>query len=363
MKTNEVALIEDKQIAGTIFDIRIIDVIATISNKLSGSKLVPAHLQGKPDDCFLVTQQAFRWGIDPLAVAQGTSIVSGKMCYEGKLVAAVIEKMAGVVLDYEYSGEGQERKIKVLGQRRSDDRPRDIEIILKDVKTTNDKWSKMPDQMLAYRGSREWARRWTPGALLGIYADDEIEEGGFGGNRPMKVVGSNTTGDPILDALSEKPEPEQSKKKKITKAKVGRAEGGQVTVEIIKENPVVINQGFDLGKGGGDTMVEISSNQEEKEEVETHKPEPKTQEQNTGVQVSRFEIKDFRLTVESKKGTKIFSSCLEAKAHLEMIMKQMKYKIDREKLIKENSVLMTELDYIDGGPMQNALHELARQGV
>ena len=40
--------------------------------------------------------------------------------------------------------------------------------------TSNEQWKKNPDQMLAYRGAREWARRYMPEAVLGIHADDDL---------------------------------------------------------------------------------------------------------------------------------------------------------------------------------------------
>lgn len=146
-----------------------------IAQVMAKAQLVPVHLQNKPSDCFIVAQQAMGWGMDPFAVAQCTSVVRGKICYEGKLVAGVIEALAGVKLSYEYSGQGEGRTVEISGVRKNETEPCKLQITLKDVKTDNQFWKKSSDQMLAYRGAREWARRYTPAVLLGIYTEDEFD--------------------------------------------------------------------------------------------------------------------------------------------------------------------------------------------
>ena len=66
-----------------------------LANMMSHSTLVPDHLRKGPREeaianCFLVVNQAMRWGMDPFAVGQATSVISGKLVYEGKLVAAAV---------------------------------------------------------------------------------------------------------------------------------------------------------------------------------------------------------------------------------------------------------------------------------
>lgn len=182
-----------------VFNIHIFRACERIAQVMAASKLVPTHLQGKFEDCFIITQQCYRWGdVDPFAAAQCTAVVHGKLCYEGKLVAAIVEKLAGVTLNYEYTGSGENRSVKVFGKRKKDEKPVDILIVVKNVKTTNDKWNNMPDQMLAYRGAREWARRYTPGVLLGIYTDDEMPNDP---STPIDVTPSKAT---ALDNFEER---------------------------------------------------------------------------------------------------------------------------------------------------------------
>jgi hypothetical protein len=145
---------------------------------MSSASLAPAHLrgEGKLGDCFLVAAQAFRWRMDPFSVAQHTYVLSGKLGYEGKLIAAVVNssgKLQGS-LDYRYSGSGDQRSVTVSGKLLNDAEPREIVGTVGGWKTSNEQWKKNPDQMLAYRGAREWARRYMPEAVLGIQAEDDL---------------------------------------------------------------------------------------------------------------------------------------------------------------------------------------------
>jgi hypothetical protein len=145
---------------------------------ISGAMLVPDHLRGKPADCLLIVEQAARWGMSPLAVAQGTSIVHGKLCYEGKVVAAALESLNAIDgrLEYDFSGAAEARSITVSGKPRGGSKVQSITGTVAGWKTTGGNWQKDPDSMLVYRGTRQWARLYTPGALLGVYTPDEFEE-------------------------------------------------------------------------------------------------------------------------------------------------------------------------------------------
>ncbi|MBS1054803.1 recombinase RecT [Gluconobacter kondonii] len=148
-----------------------------LAKAMSSAKMVPSHLQGSPGDCLMVIEQAMRWQMSPFAVAQATAVVRGKMCFEGKLVAAAIQT-SGVLegrLNYEFEGDGQGRKVICSGLIRGEKKPRTVEVLLKDAKTDNQWWTKTPDQMLSYHSARVWARRHTPEVMLGVYAPEEFD--------------------------------------------------------------------------------------------------------------------------------------------------------------------------------------------
>lgn len=144
---------------------------------MAGSRLVPAHLQKSPADCMMVLMQAMRWRMDPFAVAQATAVIQGKLMYEGKLVAAVVNSLGQLTkrLGYAYSGEGDNRTVVVSGTLTGDPEPLTVSVRLKDARTNNKVWQTQPDQQLAYHGARVWARRYMPELMLGVYTPEEFD--------------------------------------------------------------------------------------------------------------------------------------------------------------------------------------------
>lgn len=158
-------------------------------------------------NCFMIANQAARWGMDPFAVAQCVSVVHGRLCYEGKLVAAVIEAKLAVRLEYTYDGKpGESLGVIVSGKLPGEATIRTIKGTVADWKTAgnNSPWGRAGnyERMLAYRGAREWARRHAPGMLLGIYTDDEMADLQSDG-RTSKLRGI----EPVRGALSGEPGP------------------------------------------------------------------------------------------------------------------------------------------------------------
>ncbi len=164
-------------------DTGIFEQLQRVAKMMAQANLVPAHLRGGPDkvaDCFLVAAQAFRWRMDPFSVAQHTFVTSGKLGYEGKLIAGLINASGRLETNLKpvYSGTvaGNDRKVTIVGRIRGEAEDRVIDGTVGQWKTSNEKWQTMPDQMLFYRGAREWARRHMPEVMLGISADEEIIE-------------------------------------------------------------------------------------------------------------------------------------------------------------------------------------------
>lgn len=148
-----------------------------LADIMAKANLIPEHLRGKPGDCLLIVMQAQRWGMDAVSVAQCTSVVRGKLCYEGKLVAAALYAMGAIDgrLRYEFKGTGDTRSVRVTGTPRGTGTEQSVEGTVGAWKTDNGNWAKNPDDMLVYRGTRQWARRYAPEALLGVYTPDEID--------------------------------------------------------------------------------------------------------------------------------------------------------------------------------------------
>jgi hypothetical protein len=141
---------------------------------------VPQHLQGKPSDCLAIAMQAAQWGMNPFAVAQKTHVVSGRLGYEAQLVNAVITSSGAIegIFHYEFRGTGSDLECRVGATPRNGD-----EIVWGewlrngDVKVRNSPlWAVNPKQQLGYLQVKNWARLYCPGAILGVYTEDELPD-------------------------------------------------------------------------------------------------------------------------------------------------------------------------------------------
>lgn len=150
-----------------------------LAKMMAQGKLVPTHLQGQAADCFMVVEQATRWRMSPMAVAQCTSVIHGKLMFEGKLVAAAIYA-SGILqgrFKYAFSGQANTRVISISARIRGESEDSAVKVKLSEVVTNNKIWDTQPDQQLVYASTRIWARRFTPEVMLGVYTPDEFDEG------------------------------------------------------------------------------------------------------------------------------------------------------------------------------------------
>lgn len=155
-----------------------------VATAIAQSSLVPESLRMDSKDrlpdhvvianCFRVVNQAVRWGMDPFALIDCASIIKGRLCWEGKVIAAVLDATLGIELEYEYEGQGELLRITVKGNINGKDKT--VHGTVAQWKTTGNGSPWKPadyERQLAYRGNREWARRHKPSVLLGVYGSDE----------------------------------------------------------------------------------------------------------------------------------------------------------------------------------------------
>lgn len=151
------------------------DQIMRLAEMMSKASLVPAHLQQKPADCLLVCEQAARWGMSPFAVAQATSVIQGKLMYEGKLVSAVLNSSGALNgrISFEVAKDGSSCTASAV--LRGESQPKTVTVKIAEVKTANAMWTKQPEQQLCYSAARVWARRHCPEVMLGVYTPEEFD--------------------------------------------------------------------------------------------------------------------------------------------------------------------------------------------
>lgn len=184
MEQNEVTLPAVAEQSTSAFSLVMND--GAMDRMLSAAKMmasakvtIPKHLQNSEGDCMAIIMQAAQWKMNPFAVAQKTHIVNGTLGYEAQLVNAVIQGSGAITgrFHYEYRGEGNNLECRTGAIIRGETEITWGEWIKNsDVTTRNSPlWKTNPRQQLGYLQVKNWARAYSPGAILGVYSEDELE--------------------------------------------------------------------------------------------------------------------------------------------------------------------------------------------
>ena len=167
--------------AVALFDTSQFEHMWRVAEVMSKASLSPQHLQGKPADCMLIVQQAHRWHMDPFALAQCSFVVKGKLGYEGKVIAAVVNSRADLKdrLKYDVTGSGRDCEVTVRGTFEGEDEERTIDATWQEGRKMSPhgaKWDHpgMEAQQLCYYAARKWARLHAPELILGVLSADEL---------------------------------------------------------------------------------------------------------------------------------------------------------------------------------------------
>lgn len=190
-ETTEMQVIESNTIGSTamMFGAGNFERAMQVANAMAEAKVsVPNHLRGSPGDCLAIVMQSSQWGMNPFAVAQKTHLVNGTLGYEAQLVNAVIQNSGAIKgrFHYEYHGENDQVACRVGAVIAGEN---DITwgewLWAKHVTTKNSPlWKTNPKQQLGYLQVKNWARQYCPGAILGVYSDDELTD------QPIRDMGN-----------------------------------------------------------------------------------------------------------------------------------------------------------------------------
>lgn len=141
---------------------------------------LPKELKGNVGDCMAIVTQAMIWGLNPFAVAQKVHVINGKLGYEAQLVNAVVMQSGAIrgSFHYEFRGDGAALECRVGAVLAGESEVTWGEFLrMSDITTKNSPlWKTNPRQQMGYLQVKNWARAYCPGAILGIYTDDELAD-------------------------------------------------------------------------------------------------------------------------------------------------------------------------------------------
>lgn len=155
-----------------------------LAEMYSRTEMVPQQYRGRPSDCFIACQMAYRLGIDPLAYMQASYVVHGKPGIEAKLAIALLNKSGKIKgrLRWRYEGEGPTRKCTAyaVDAESGDTVESPVDWVMVKAegwdKKSGSKWITMPDIMFGYRSAAFLIRQYYPEVLMGISTTDELND-------------------------------------------------------------------------------------------------------------------------------------------------------------------------------------------
>lgn len=157
------------------------DQIGKLANVFAKSDLVPPHFRGKPENCFIALQMAFRSQIDPMVALQNLYLIQGKPGMSAQLAIALANR-SGLLkgpIRFEEAGSGEGYTVTAKATTREG---YDIaaKVSMKMAKdegwTRNPKYQTMGDLMLRYRAATFLVRQHMPEVLLGMQTSEELTD-------------------------------------------------------------------------------------------------------------------------------------------------------------------------------------------
>lgn len=129
--------------------------------------------------CIAIIELATGWGFKPFQLARCCYVVNDILCFESKVIHAVVEKFAPLkeILRVTYVGEGDERQAIISGHVIGELEPRTYtsQKLGKISPKNSPLWKTDPDQQLFYLSSKRWCDRYFPHILLGVHDIDQAD--------------------------------------------------------------------------------------------------------------------------------------------------------------------------------------------
>lgn len=180
--------------------------------------MMPKHLLGKPEACFMIVTRAIVWKLDPGSVAMATyQTPSGSIGFTGTLVQAILENSGALEGGVSFKHEGDWSKVQgkfriqespkggkypvptwgpddaaglyvtVSAKMRGELEPRTLRFDLNEAFPLNSPlWATAPNRQICYTACRAFANIAVPSLLMGVPFD--VDPTGFYSGTPMEDI-------------------------------------------------------------------------------------------------------------------------------------------------------------------------------
>lgn len=158
-------------------DAIILSEVRTISKDLSGSRLLPTPLQGKPSDVLAIVLAGRELGLGPMTAVRGIDIIQGKLSLSSALIGALIQ--SSPACEYLTPIESSPTRATYETKRKGSPKAVTMSFTIEEARAaglaSKDNYRKNPTAMLLARAQARIGRACYPDVMLGIYDKDSGE--------------------------------------------------------------------------------------------------------------------------------------------------------------------------------------------
>lgn len=153
-----------------------------VAKAFSGSRMVPQHFQGKPEDTFVAIQMALQLDVNPLLCLQNMQVINGRPGFSASFAIGLANRRGPFLgpLTWSQTGEGDDLEVTCSATIEATGEVVSVSVSMAMAKaegwTKNPKYRTMPAQMLRYRSATWLIRLYCPEVTCGLPATDELAQ-------------------------------------------------------------------------------------------------------------------------------------------------------------------------------------------
>lgn len=157
------------------------DQMWRVAKAFSMSTMVPAHYQGKPENCMVALMYADQLGEHPMLVFQEMAPIKGRPSTSARFAIARANKsgLLASPITWKARGQGDALEVQASAVLAATGEQIAASVSMKeaiaDGWTRNEKYKSIPEQMLRWRSATRLINLYMPEVLFGMTVKEEIE--------------------------------------------------------------------------------------------------------------------------------------------------------------------------------------------
>ena len=202
--TEALSKVENTAELAFLHDAKAFEHLFRVAKAFSMSQVVPAHFQGKPENCMTALMMAQQLKVNPLLCLQNMHFIHGNASFSASFSIALANERGPFVGPLTWDVKGKDADLSVTCKAVLKTTGEVVSTTVDMATATKAGWTKnqiyktMPAQMLRYRSATWLIRLYCPEVLCGLQSMDEIID-----VTPAEVASSKSE-TPESDEISQK---------------------------------------------------------------------------------------------------------------------------------------------------------------